>query len=77
MQDGRPAFDFTDLRRLSIPFEDFEDEPNVRYLMQNAKFLEKLDLYIGLDRSLVVLHDILSPSSARTLKSPSFVSTLT
>ena len=44
MQDGRPAFDFTDLRRLSMPFEDFEDEPNVRYLMQNAKFLEKLDL---------------------------------
>jgi hypothetical protein len=43
-QDGRPAFNFTDLRRLSISFSHFKNEWNIRYLLQNAKLLEKLDL---------------------------------
>jgi hypothetical protein len=63
-QDGRPAFNFMDLRRFST---HFEDERNVRYLLQNAKLLESLDLSVGRGRSLVGLHDILS-LSARTLK---------
>jgi len=61
-QDGQLAFNFMDLRRLSICLED---ERNVRYLLQNAKFLEKLHLSVG--RSLVRLNDILSPI-ASTLK---------
>ena len=50
-----------DLRRLSICLED---ERNARYVLQNAKLLEKLYLSV---QSLVRFHDILSPS-ARTLK---------
>ena len=65
--DGRPAFNFIDLRRLSISFNHVGDEQNIRYLLQNAKSLEELHLSVGLGRSLVELHDILSPS-ARTLK---------
>ena len=63
-QDGRPAFNFMDLRRLSACLED---EWNLRYLLQNAKLLERLSLSVRRDRSLVGLHDILSPI-ARTLK---------
>ena len=63
-QDGRPAFNFTDLRRLSTCFED---EWNLRYLLQNTKLLEKLHLSVGRDRSLVGLHDTLFPI-ARNLK---------
>jgi hypothetical protein len=67
-QDGRPAFDFTDLKQLSMSFTWPEDERNTRYLLQNAKLLEKLHLSVERDRlSLVGLHDILSPT-ARTLK---------
>ena len=66
-RDGRPAFNFTDLRRLSISSSCVEDERKIRYLLQNAKLLEKLHLSIGLGWSLVRLHDILS-SSTRTLK---------
>ena len=66
-QDGRPAFNFMDLRRLSMSSKRFEDERNIRYLLQNAKLLEKLHLSVERGRSLVGLHDILSPS-ARTLK---------
>ena len=61
-QDGRPAFNFMDLRQFSISFDRFEDEQIVRYLLQNAKLLEKLHLILR--RSLVGL---LSPS-AHTLK---------
>jgi hypothetical protein len=57
-----------DLRRLSISFYDSEDEQTIRYLMQNAKLLEKLVFSFEADWSIVGLHDILSPS-ARTLKS--------
>ena len=42
-QDGRPAFNFTDLTRLSM---SFEDEQNVRYLLQNAKLLQELHLLV-------------------------------
>ena len=71
-QDGRSAFDFTDLRRLSISFSHVEDERNLRYFLQNAKLLEKLHLSVGVGRTrrLAELHDIflLSPSASRTLK---------
>ena len=60
-QDGQPAFNFMDLRRLSISTTVPEDEWNLRYLLQNAKLLEKLHLSVGLGCSLVGLHDILSP----------------
>jgi hypothetical protein len=63
-QDGQPAFNFMDLRRLSMSFTRFEDEQNIRYLLQNAELLEKLHLSVDRGRSLVGL---LSPS-ARTLK---------
>jgi hypothetical protein len=73
-QDGRPAFNFMDLRRLSMSFTSsmsrLEDEENIRYLLQNAKLLEKIRLSVGSGWGvfkLVGLHDMLSPS-ARTLK---------
>jgi hypothetical protein len=66
-QDGRPAFNFMDLKRLSMSFFCSVDERNIRYFLQNAKLLEKLHLSVEIGRSLVELHDILSPS-ARTLK---------
>ena len=66
-QDGQPAFPFMGLRQVSMSFHQSEDEQNIRYLLQNAKLLEKLHLSIDLGWSLVGLRDILSPS-ARTLK---------
>ena len=45
-QDGRPAFNFMDLRRLSMTTTHFEDVRNIRYLLQNVKLLEKLDLSV-------------------------------
>ena len=54
-QDGRPAFNFMDLRRLSIALGWCEDEQNIRYLLQNAKLLEKLHLSVGHDLRLVGL----------------------
>ena len=63
-QDGRPAFNFMDLRRLSTSLDDIQ---KVRYLLQNAKVLEKLHLTVACGQSLVGLRDSLS-SSARTLK---------
>ena len=62
--DGRPAFNFVDLRRLSMSVARIEDEQSIRYLLQNAKSLEKLHLSVEI---VVGLHDILFPS-ARTLK---------
>jgi hypothetical protein len=65
-QDGQPAFNFVDLRRLYICLAD---EWNIRHLLENANLLEELHLSIFCGQSLVRLHDILSPtSSARTLK---------
>ena len=66
-QDGRPAFNFMDLRRVSIPFTWFEDERNIQYLLQNAKLLEKLHLSVAIDQISVGLHAVLSPFP-RTLK---------
>ena len=67
-RDGRPAFDFTDLRQLSMSFTQNEDKGNIRHLLQTAKLLDKLHLFVERDRlTLEGLHDILSPS-ARTLK---------
>jgi hypothetical protein len=63
MQDGRPAFNFMDLRRLSMTFIP-TDEQNVRYLLKNAKLLEKLHLLVGFHPSIV---GFLFPS-ARNLK---------
>jgi hypothetical protein len=63
-QDGQPAFNFMDLRRFSTRFEE---ERNLRYLLQNAKLLEILHLSVSPGRRFVGLHDILS-LSARTLK---------
>ena len=57
--DGRPAFNFMDLRRVSTPLT-FSEEKNIRYLLQNAKLLERLKLSVKLGR-LVGLHKILSP----------------
>ena len=67
MQDGRPAFNPMNLRRLSLYPENFEDKSSIRYLLQNAKSLEELCLQTGLGHSIVGLHDILSPT-AYTLK---------
>ena len=71
-QDGRSAFNFMDLRRLSISSIWFEDEWDIRYLLQNAKLLENLHLSLaGLSirpsRILVGFQDIIS-LCARTLK---------
>ena len=68
MQDGRPAFDFIDLRRLSIPFKHLLDEQCIRYLLQNAKLLERLHLSVGKHESLMKLHDIFLSPIIRTLK---------
>ena len=64
-QDGQPAFDLTDLRRLSI---GLDDEPIIRYLLQNAELLEKLHLSFQPGApSAAGLYDNLS-LGARTLK---------
>ena len=67
-QDGQPAFDFTNLRRL---FVRLGDERNIQYLLQNAKSLEKLHLLVGPVHGLLRLRDILS-SGARALKALGF-----
>ena len=64
-QDGQPAFNFTDLKRFSTRFHFLEDEQNIRYLLQNAKLLERLDLQLGFDQSFVRL---LAPSACTSLK---------
>ena len=67
MQDGRPAFNPMNLRRLTLYLGDFEDNSSIRYLLQNAKSLEELRLPDGLGQCIVGLHDILSPTAC-TLK---------
>ena len=64
-QDGRSAFNLVDLRRLSMSLTCCEDEQNFRYLLQNAKLLEKLHLSVGPSSGGTVV-GFLSP--ARTLK---------
>ena len=65
-QDGQPAFNFMDLRRLFTCLHS-EDKQNIRYITQNAKLLEKLQLTVGCGESLLGLRDLLSPCT-RTLK---------
>ena len=60
-QDGRPAFNFMDLRRVSMRFSWIGDQGNIQYLLQNAKLLETLHLSVAIDQSLYELHAILSP----------------
>ena len=67
MQDGQPAFNPINLRRLSLYPEDIEDKSRFRYLLQKAKLLEELRLEDGLKGGIVGLHDILSPTAC-TLK---------
>ena len=62
-QNGHPAFNFADLRQLTLSYFP-EDEQNIRYLLQNAKLLEKLYLRLGYRRNFAGLLS----SSARTLK---------
>jgi hypothetical protein len=67
-QDGQPAFNLMDLRRLSIISIYFsEDDWHLHYLLQNATLLERLYLSIPSEDALKRLHYILSPS-VRTLK---------
>ena len=66
-QDGLPAFNFMDLRKVSMSFTQVKDERNIRYLLQNAKLLENFRLSVGSNQSLLWLRDILT-RSARTLK---------
>jgi len=62
-QDGRPAFNFMDLRQLSVSFVYFEERRSVQYLLENAKLLERLHLSVACRLSIV---GVLS-SGARTL----------
>ena len=64
MQDGRPAFNFKDLRRVSMSLCMFLDQRNMQYLLQNAKLLEKIDLSVSDARLLVGVLSL----SPRTLK---------
>ena len=70
--DGRPAFNFMNLRRLSMSFNDSEDNRSTRYLLQNAKLLENLRLSVRYGGSLVGLF---SPQRTHC-KIPSFVGVL-
>ena len=62
-QDGQPAFNVMDLRRLSIYSRWSEDEQNIRYLLQNAELLEKL--HLSIDQGSLV--GLLSPRSLKVL----------
>ena len=50
-QDGQPAFNFMDFRRLSTNFALLEDERNVQYLLQNTKLLQELHLSVERTRN--------------------------
>ena len=67
LQYGRPAFNLTNLRRLSLFPEDFEDKSSIQYLLQRAKLLEEVRLPDELGQGIVELHDNLSPTAC-TLK---------
>ena len=64
-QDGRPAFNFMDLRRFKFTISSNEDLQITRYLLQNARLLEKLHLILRRPGGSLVGH--LSPG-AHTLK---------
>ena len=67
LQYGRPALNLTNLRRLSLFPEDFEDKSSIQYLLQRAKLLEEVRLPDELGQGIVELHDNLSPTAC-TLK---------
>ena len=67
MQNGQPAFRFTNLRLLSISITRIEEKRIFQYLLLNARCLQKLIVSTGQDQTLAGLHVILSPR-ARTLK---------
>jgi hypothetical protein len=67
LQDGQPAFRFIHLRRLSISVLRKEDRWAFGQLVLNARFLQKLELSLGINECSVGLHRLLSPR-ARTLK---------
>ena len=52
-QDGRPVFNFMDLRQLSMSFIHFSEEQNIRRLLQKAELLERLHLSVDGGQSLV------------------------
>jgi hypothetical protein len=69
-QDGRPAFNLLDLRRLSMTFcpgGRVNDEGNIHFLLQNAKLLENFQLKLYSDCDTRTLAGILSLSPC-TLK---------
>ena len=66
MRDGRPAFNFMDLRQFSISFQEFDDGQNIQYLLHNAKLLENFRLSVECGRKIVGL--LSNSPSARTLK---------
>ena len=68
MEDGRPAFKFVDLRLLSVGLAESRDIQIFGYFINNARFLETLQLSITQTQSLLGLHAVLAPR-ARTLKS--------
>ena len=66
-QDGQPAFNFMDLRRLSIAFDPSDsEEDSLRYLLRSTKSLERLRLSVR--QSLMGLNDIILSSNASTLE---------
>ena len=72
-QDGRPAFNFMSLRRLSVSVVRFKDELNIRYLLQNAKLLEELHLEVAYGQSIVGFL-LPSPRTLRVLDLRAFLS---
>ena len=66
-QDGRPAFNLMDLRRVTMSFNVSEDERNIRHILRNAKLLEKIDLSVFGTRSLVGILS-LSPLTLKVLR---------
>ena len=60
-QDGRPVFNFMDLRQRSMSFVR-KKEPIIRYLLHNAKLLERLHLYVEIGQSLVGLLSTCTPT---------------
>ena len=63
-QDGQPAFNFMDLKRLSMTLDGFVNKRNIEYLFQNAKLLEELHLSVVHGTSLVGILSL----SVRSLK---------
>ena len=64
-QDGRPVFNFTDLRQFSMSrIRSEEDKRIIQCLLEKAKLLERLHLSVDFGQTLV---GVLS-TSARTLK---------